>query len=77
METIILTEAAHTIQVLTLKYLTLTETSTAGFVPVYDRHGYDISYGLSEGRDLLGTFSHFSGPYGPFGFWANLYHDRK
>ena len=50
---------------------------TVGFVPVYGHHGYDISYGLAEGRDLLGPFSHFTGPYGPFGFWANLYHDRK
>ena len=48
-----------------------------GYVPVYGLHGYDISYGVSEGRDLLGGFSHFTGPYGPFGFWANLYHDRK
>ena len=51
--------------------------TTAGFVPVYGHQGYDISYGLSEGRDLVGSFSHFTGPYGPFGFWANLYHDRK
>ena len=48
-----------------------------GYVPVYGRHGYDISYGVSHGRDLLGSFSHFTGPYGPFGFWANLFHDRK
>ena len=48
-----------------------------GFVPVYNPHSYDLSYGLAEGRDLVGPFSHFTGPFGPFGFWANLLHDKK
>lgn len=55
----------------------VSNVSTSGFVPVYQPHAYDLSYGLAEGRDLVGPFSHFSGPYGPFGFWANLFHDRR
>ena len=49
----------------------------SGFVPVYNPNSFDVSYGLAEGKDLIGPFSHFTGPFGPFGFWANLLHDKK
>ena len=49
----------------------------SGFVPVQGLAGYDYSYGRAYGFDLVGPFNQHTGPYGPFGFWANLYHDKK
>ncbi len=50
-----------------------------GYVPTY---GYtpgivDHSHGFAYGQDAIGHFDHFSGPFGPFGFYANFYHDKK
>lgn len=51
----------------------------SGYVPTY---GYtpglvDHSHGFAYGQDAIGHFDHFSGPFGPFGFYANFYHDKK
>ena len=42
-----------------------------GFVP----HPHDHVEGRAYGHDLVGPFYHHSGPFGPFGFYANFYHD--
>ena len=48
----------------------------AGYVPVYGPHGvHDHAHGYAYGHDLIGPFDHHTGPFGPFGFYANFYHD--
>jgi len=47
-----------------------------GFVPFYG-NAYNRMFGRAYGYDLLGHFNQFTNHYGPFGFWANFYHDRK
>ena len=42
-----------------------------GYVP----HPHDHVEGRAYGHDLVGPFYHHSGPFGPFGFYANFYHD--
>ena len=42
-----------------------------GFVP----HPHDHVEGRAYGHDLVGPFYHHTGPFGPFGFYANFYHD--
>jgi len=44
-----------------------------GYVP----HPLDQVEGKAFGHDLVGPFYHHSGPFGPFGFYANFFHDRK
>merc|ERR1719219_837771 len=44
-----------------------------GYVP----HPLDHVEGQAFGHDLVGPFYHHSGPFGPFGFYANFFHDRK
>ena len=47
-----------------------------GYVPVYGAHGiHDTGHGFAYGHDLIGPFDQYSGPFGPFGFYANFYHD--
>ena len=48
----------------------------SGFVPFYGNI-YNHMFGRAYGYDLLGHFNHFTNHYGPFGFWANFYHDWK
>ena len=46
-----------------------------GYVPVY-AHGYhDHGHGYAYGHDAIGPFYHHTGAFGPFGFYANFYHD--
>lgn len=48
----------------------------AGYVPVYGVNGvHDHAHGYAYGHDLIGPFDHHTGPFGPFGFYANFYHD--
>jgi len=47
-----------------------------GFVPFYG-NAYNRMFGRAYGYDLLGHFNQFTNHYGPFGFWANFYHDRR
>ena len=47
----------------------------SGYVPVKGFPGYDHVYGHAYGHDLIGPFDQRTGHYGPFGFWANFYHD--
>ena len=48
----------------------------SGYVPVYGPLGvHDHTHGYAYGHDLIGPFDHHSGPFGPFGFYANFYHD--
>ena len=48
----------------------------AGYVPVYGPHAvHDHAHGYAYGHDLIGPFDHHTGPFGPFGFYANFYHD--
>ena len=35
------------------------------------------SQGVAYGHDFVGPFLHHSGPFGPFGFYANFYHKRQ
>ena len=42
-----------------------------GFVP----QPHDHVEGRAYGHDLVGPFYHHSGPFGPFGFYANFFHD--
>ena len=47
-----------------------------GYVPVYGAHGlHDHGHGFAYGHDLIGPFDQYTGPFGPFGFYANFYHD--
>ena len=32
--------------------------------------------GQAYGHDLVGPFYHHSGPFGPFGFYANFFHEK-
>ena len=48
----------------------------SGYVPTYgDVHGVHAE-GYAIGHDALGHFDQFTGPFGPFGFYANFYHDK-
>ena len=42
-----------------------------GYVP----HPLDHVEGQAYGHDLVGPFYHHSGPFGPFGFYANFFHE--
>ena len=47
-----------------------------GYVPVYGHHGvHDAAHGYAYGYDAIGPFDHHTGPFRPFGFYANFYHD--
>ena len=49
-----------------------------GYVPAHGPGGYyDHGYGFAHGHDAIGPFDHHTGAFGPFGFYANFYHDRK
>lgn len=49
-----------------------------GYVPVYGHGGYyDHGIGYAIGHDAIGPFSQHTGTFGPFGFYANFYHDKK
>ena len=42
--------------------------------PVGPESGRGIEdHGFADGHDAVGPFHHFTGPYGPFGFYANFY----
>ena len=45
---------------------------THGYVP----HPLDHVEGQAYGHDLVGPFYHHSGPFGPFGFYANFFHEK-
>ena len=53
------------------------EPQQHGYVPVhggpYDNR--DQRHGYAYGHDAVGPFDHHTGPFGPFGFYANFYHD--
>ena len=47
-----------------------------GYAPAYGHGGfYDHGVGFAQGRDAIGEFDHHTGAFGPFGFYANFYHD--
>ena len=57
----------------------------------YDLHGAPLEHGhhlphvnlveqphditVAHGYDKVGPFHHYTGPFGPFGFYANFYHN--
>ena len=44
----------------------------------FPEHGkaiVDHGVGYAVGHDAIGHFDHHTGPFGPFGFYANYYHD--
>ena len=43
-----------------------------GYVP----HPLDHVQGQAYGHDLVGPFYHHAGPFGPFGFYANFFHEK-
>lgn len=49
----------------------------SGYAPAYLHGGriFDHGVGYAHGVDAIGPFEHFTGPFGPFGFYANYYHD--
>jgi len=46
-----------------------------GYVPVYGPGYHDHIAGYAHGHDAIGPFYHHTGAFGPFGFYANFYHD--
>ena len=47
-----------------------------GYVPVHTKDAHrDEIHGFAIGHDAVGDFHHHTGHYGPFGFYANFYHD--
>lgn len=47
----------------------------SGYVPDHGKAVLDHGVGYATGHDALGHFNHHTGPFGPFGFYANYYHD--
>ena len=54
-------------------YIIFSEFS--GYVPVHGKAVLDHGVGYAVGHDAIGHFNHHTGPFGPFGFYANYYHD--
>jgi len=51
------------------------EHKPSGYVPAHGIAGLDHGVGYAVGHDAIGHFDHHTGPFGPFGFYANYYHD--
>ena len=49
--------------------------SFSGYVPTHGKAVLDHGIGYAVGHDAIGHFDHHTGPFGPFGFYANYYHD--
>ena len=47
----------------------------SGYVPEHGKAIVDHGVGYAVGHDAIGHFDHHTGPFGPFGFYANYYHD--
>ena len=47
----------------------------SGYVPTHGKAVLDHGIGYAVGHDAIGHFDHHTGPFGPFGFYANYYHD--
>lgn len=47
----------------------------SGYVPAHGHGAYDHGVGYAHGYDAIGHFDQHTGPFGPFGFYANYYHD--
>ena len=47
----------------------------SGYVPEHGKALVDHGVGYAVGHDAIGHFDHHTGPFGPFGFYANYYHD--
>ena len=47
----------------------------SGYVPAHGKAVLDHGIGYAVGHDAIGHFDHHTGPFGPFGFYANYYHD--
>merc|ERR1712018_65151 len=47
----------------------------SGYVPDHGKAALDHGVGYAHGHDAIGHFDHHTGPFGPFGFYANYYHD--
>lgn len=47
----------------------------SGYVPDHGKAALDHGVGYAVGHDAIGHFDHHTGPFGPFGFYANYYHD--
>ncbi len=47
-----------------------------GYVPIHAIPAFhDVGHGFAAGHDAVGPFYHHTGAFGPFGFYANFYHD--
>ena len=47
----------------------------SGYAPAHGKGVLDHGVGYAHGYDAIGHFDHHTGPFGPFGFYANYYHD--
>ena len=57
------------------KFTNILNNIFSGYVPEHGKAIVDHGVGYAVGHDAIGHFDHHTGPFGPFGFYANYYHD--